>query len=166
MTEAGTLVIKEISPDELTVDEFIHHIRAEVEGRSAEIVMIDGITGYERAFRSSDSDPAHQLVKIARYLRNMNVTGLVTNEVHQITGEFRATEQNVSHLADSIVVLRHVEYRGELRKVIGVLKMRTSDFEKSLRTLEITEHGLTVGEPLSDLRGILTGTPDWHDDDG
>jgi circadian clock protein KaiC len=95
----------------------------------------------------------------------MNVTGIVTNEVHQITGEFRATEQKVSHLADSIIVLRHVEYRGELGKVIGVLKMRTSDFETGIRRLEITEDGLAIGEPLSDLRGILTGTPDWQTDD-
>jgi circadian clock protein KaiC len=166
MIDAGTLTVEEIGPDELTVDEFTHHVRTEVEDESAEIVMLDGVTGYERAFRNSGSDPEHQLVKIARYLRNMNVTGLVTNEVHQITGEFRATERNVSHLADSIVVLRHVEYRGELCKVIGVLKMRTSDFERSLRTLEITGEGLIVGEPLSELRGILTGTPDWNDDDG
>jgi circadian clock protein KaiC len=71
----------------------------------------------------------------------------------------------VSHLADSIVVLRHVEYRGELRKVIGVLKMRTSDFETGLRMLEITGEGLVVGDPLPELRGILTGTPDWHEGD-
>ena len=80
-------------------------------------------------------------------------------------GEFRATEQRVSHLADSIVVLRHVEYKGELRKVIGVLKMRTSDFETGLRMLGITGEGLVVGDPLTELRGILTGTPDWHEGD-
>ncbi|MFW5900832.1 MAG: circadian clock protein KaiC, partial [Halodesulfurarchaeum sp.] len=56
-----------------------------------------------------------------------------------------------------------VEYRGEIRKVIGVLKMRTSDFERTLRELEITEYGLKVGEPLPDVRGILTGTPEWDD---
>ncbi|MFO7833518.1 MAG: circadian clock protein KaiC, partial [Halohasta sp.] len=70
----------------------------------------------------------------------------------------------ISHLADDIVFFRHVEHRGELRKVIGVLKKRTSDFESTLRLLEITDEGLTVGEPLSELRGILTGTPDWNDD--
>jgi circadian clock protein KaiC len=159
MLEAGTLVIEEIAPDELTIDEFTHGIRTQVESNGTEIVTIDGITGYERAFRDGD-DPTHQLVKIGRYLRNMGVSGIVTNEVHQITGEFRATEQQVSHLADSIVVLRHVEYNGELRKVIGVLKMRTSDFENTLRTFRITPNGLSVGEPLSDLQGILTGTPD------
>ncbi|MWV41598.1 ATPase domain-containing protein [Natrialba sp. INN-245] len=165
MIERGTLRIEEISPDQLTIDEFTHRLRQEVEDRGSEIIMIDGVSGYERALRGTGGDATQHLIKIGRYLRNMGVTGVVTNEVHQITGEFRATEQQMSHLADNIVVLRHVEYRGELRKVIGVLKMRTSDYENWLRELQITEHGLTVGEPMSDLRGILTGTPSWTDDE-
>jgi len=159
----GRIVIKAIDTDELTVDEFTHQIRTEVEDNGTEFVMIDGVSGYERAFRGSD-DPAHELVKIGRYLRNMNVTGIIVNEVHAITGDFRATEHRVSHLADDIIVLRHVEYRGELRKVIGVLKKRTSDFESTLRLLDITEKGISVGEPLANLQGILTGTPNWADD--
>ncbi len=157
----GSLVATDIGPGEVGLDEFTYHMRTEVEENGAEMVMLDGVSGYERAFQAEDT--TQQLVHIGRYLRNMNVTGLVTNEVHQITGEFRVTEQQMSHLADTILVLRHVEYRGELRKVIGVLKMRTRNFENRLRLFRLTEDGLTVGEPLSDLRGILTGTPDWSD---
>ncbi len=163
MIDRGTLTVEVIGPDELTLDEFIHHIRTEVEDNDAEIVMIDGTSGFEQSLRGIGAEPMQDLVKIGRYLRNMGVTGLVTNEVHNITGEFRATDQGMSYLADNIVVLRHVEYKGSLRKVIGVLKMRTSDYENQLRELEITEHGLRVGEPLPELRGILTGTPTWDD---
>jgi circadian clock protein KaiC len=161
LVDDGPLVATEVGPGKLTLDEFTHQLRTEVEQHGAEVVMLDGVSGYQRAFQTEDT--AQELVHIGRYLRNMNVTGLVTNEVHQITGEFRVTEQQMSHLADSILVLRHVEYRGELRKVIGVLKMRTRNFENRLRLFRLTENGLTVGEPLSDLRGILTGTPDWSD---
>jgi circadian clock protein KaiC len=164
MIDRGTLTIEVIGPDELTIDEFTHRIRTEVEDNGSEIVMIDGTSGFEQSLRGVDAEPMQDLVKIGRYLRNMGVTGVVTNEVHNITGQFRATEQGMSYLADSIVVLRHVEYKGSLRKVIGVLKMRTSDFENQLRELEITEHGLRVGESLPELRGILTGTPTWNDD--
>jgi circadian clock protein KaiC len=48
--------------------------------------------------------------------------------------------------------------------VIGVLKKRTSAYEPRLRELEITDAGIEIGEPLSGLRGILTGTPEWTDD--
>jgi len=164
MIDRGTLNVEVIGPEELTIDEFTNQIRSEVEDNDAEIVMIDGTSGFEQSLRGVGTAPMQHLVKIGRYLRNMGVTGLVTNEVHQITGEFRATDQGMSYLADSIVVLRHVEYKGSLRKVIGVLKMRTSDYENQLRELEITEHGLRVGESLPELRGILTGTPTWNHD--
>ena len=38
-----------------------------------------------------------------------------------------------------------------------------SDFENSLRELEITRYGIKVGKPLTNLRGILTGTPQFGD---
>jgi len=165
LIDSGQLHIEEIGPDELTVDEFTSRIRTEVEDNDTELVMIDGTTGFEQSLVGVGENPTGPLVRIGRYLRNMGVTGIITNEVHQITGEFRATEQKVSHLADAIVVLRHVEHRGQLRKVIGVLKKRTSEYEPRLRELEITAEGIRVGEPLSELRGILTGTPEWNDAD-
>lgn len=163
--DEGSLVIEEISPEEITVDEFTHRLRTQVEDQGTELVVLDGITGFEKTLRGIGDDPAQHLIKIGRYLRNMNTTGVFTNEVHQITGGFHATEQRISHLADGIIVLRHVEYKGELRKVIGVLKMRTTGTETRLREFSITEDGLVIGEPLTELRGILTGTPDWKGDE-
>ncbi len=163
MLDRGTLRLVEIGPDELTVDEFTHRVRTEVEDNDTQIVMIDGTRGFSRSLTGFVDSPSHHLAEVGRYLRNAGVTGLVPNEVSQITGEFRATEEGTSYVADNIVILRHVEYDGELRKVIGVLKMRASSYETRIRELEITEHGLKVGEPLTGLRGILTGTPDWDD---
>jgi circadian clock protein KaiC len=51
-----------------------------------------------------------------------------------------------------------------MRKAIGVLKKRLSDFENTLRELEITCYGIKVGRPLTNLRGILSGTPTFRDD--
>ena len=162
LREAGTVAIESIGPNEMTVDEFTARLQQRVE-EGATVVSIDGVAGFERAFAEDTGDPIDALVAVARYLRNIGVTGLFTNEVHQITGDFYATEQRVSHLADDIVVFRHVEYRGELQKVVGVLKRRTSAVDTGLRLFEVTDEGIVVGEPLSELRGILTGTPDWHD---
>ena len=162
LREAGTVAIESIGPNEMTVDEFTARLQQRVE-EGATVVSIDGVAGFERAFAGDAGDPIDALVAVARYLRNIGVTGLFTNEVHQITGDFYATEQRVSHLADDIVIFRHVEYRGELQKIVGVLKRRTSAVDTGLRLFEVTDEGIVVGEPLSELRGILTGTPDWHD---
>jgi circadian clock protein KaiC len=66
-------------------------------------------------------------------------------------------------MADNIVFLRYLEMEGELRKAIGVLKKRMSNFERTLREFEITRYGIKVGKPLTNLRGILKGTPEWLD---
>lgn len=75
-----------------------------------------------------------------------------------------------SYLADNVVFLRHLEPNGRLRKAIGVLKMRASDFGHTLRAFRITANGISVGDPLDGLTGILTGerrmtTPTEYDDE-
>jgi circadian clock protein KaiC len=88
------------------------------------------------------------------------VTVLLMNEVSGITGDFEATEAGISYLCDNLVFLRYLEVDGELRKSVGVLKKRLSDYEKTIREFQITCDGVVVGEPLTGLRGVLTGTPE------
>jgi circadian clock protein KaiC len=117
--------------------------------------MIDSTAGYRLSMQGKELVP--QLHALCKYLRNMGVTVILVDETSQITGEFRATDADVSYLADNILFLRYLEMEGELRRVVGVLKKRTSDFQKMLRELTITSDGLVVGEPLAGFRGILTG---------
>ena len=91
----------------------------------------------------------------------MGVAVILINEIEEIMGRFRATEVGISYIADTIIFMRYLELRGELRRAVGVLKKRLSDFEKTLREFEITSHGLKIGKPLIELRGILTGAPEW-----
>jgi circadian clock protein KaiC len=157
--EGENLSLVEITPEEYTIGEFEHLIRQAVDD-GTDVVMLDGSRGFKQGLRGLE-DPTSALLRVGRFLRAAGVSIILINEVHSITGDFQATEERTSNLADNIVFLRHVEYKGEMRKVIGTLKMRTSDFGRSLRELEITGDGIKVGEPLPQLRGILTGTPEW-----
>ena len=161
MRERGTLTVEEVEPLQVSPQEFAQMVRHQVEQEDADIVMIDGIAGYKLGLQGDEDELVTHLHGLNRYLKNMGVTVILIDEVANITGEFQATNVGISYLADNIVFLRHLEVRGEMKKVIGVLKMRTSDFERTLRKFEITEHGITVGEPLTQLRGILSGTPEW-----
>jgi circadian clock protein KaiC len=160
MRDRGTLDIEEIEALDLSPQEFANRVREDVENRGTRIVMLDGINGYELSIRGDEAALRRRLYSICRYLTSMGVTVVLLDEVSTVTGEFEVTEGRVSYIADNIVFLRHIEMAGELRKVIGVLKKRTSDFERTLREFEITEHGIKIGEPLTGLRGILQGTPE------
>lgn len=161
MRERGTLAIEAVEPLNVSPQEFAQMVRREVEARDADVVMLDGIAGYKLSLRGEEDELIRHLHALSRYLKNMGVTVVLIDEIANITGEFQATNGGLSYLADNIVFLQHLEIEGALRKVIGVLKMRTSDFERTLREFEITEHGIRVGEPLTNLRGILSGTPEW-----
>lgn len=163
MTEEGTLAVEAVEPLALSTDEFAHLVRAEVEERGAGVVLIDGTAGYRLSLHADNEDLVRELHALCRYLRNMGVTVILTEEIAEITGQFFATSQHISYLADNILFLRYYEVRGEIHKAVGVLKKRLGDFEPALRELHITSDGLVLGEPLENLRGVLTGTPEWED---
>ena len=163
MLEQDALALHEIEAWQHSVDEFNHMVRQEVEERGANIVMIDGIKGYRLALRGADERAIQNMHTLCRYLKNRGVTVILVNEVHDVTGDFAVSEEGLSYLADNILFLRHLEIGGEMRKAIGVLKKRTSDYERTLREFRITEYGVKIGEPLRGLRDVLTGHPEWPD---
>jgi len=159
MIERGTLLVVQVEPLQLTPDEFARMVRREVEERQTQIVMLDSTSGYRLSLQSGGL--VGQLHALCKYLQNMGVAVLLVSEIEAITGEFRATEAGISYLADNIVFLRYLEVQGQLRRAIGVLKKRLTGFENTLREIEITRYGIKVGKPLTELRGILRGTPEW-----
>jgi circadian clock protein KaiC len=166
MIDRGTLAVEPVEPLVRSPAEFASMVRHEVESNDAQIVMIDGIDGYRLSLQGNQDDLERELNSLGRYLKNMGVAVILVDSVDDVTGEFQPTNGGVSYLADNIVFLRYLEMHGELRKAIGILKKRTSDYERALREFEITEHGIKVGKPLVNLRGILSGTPEIVDGAG
>lgn len=155
MIQRGTLSVVPIEPLHFTPDEFAAVVRQEVEERHASIVMVDSVAGYRVSLRGEDA--VTHLHALAKYMQNMGVAVLLINEVASIVGEFQVSDIGASYLADNIVFMRYMELGGEIRKVIGVLKKRLSNFERTLREIEMTRYGIKVGRPLTNLQGILTG---------
>ncbi len=164
MIQRGTLSIVQVEPLRYTPDEFARMVRKDIEENGAAIIMIDSISGYRLSVRGEDL--VRHLHALSKYLQSRGVAIILINEIEDIIGGFRATEIGISYIADTIIFLRYLELRGELRRAVGVLKKRLSDFQKTLREFEITRYGLKVGKPLTDLHGILTGIPEWSDNSG
>jgi len=69
---------------------------------------------------------------------------------------------DVTYLADTVLLLRHFEAGGTLRKAISILKKRTGKHESAIRELRLSEKGISAGEPLTKFRGVLTGVPTYE----
>jgi len=157
MIENGNLTIKSIEPFSFSPDEFSMIVRKDIEENGTEMVMIDSVGGYSLTVRQDD--PLERLHSLCTYLGNVGVTCFLVSETSNITGDFITTNLHASYLADNIIFLRYMEVTGELKKSIGILKKRMSDFERTIRELNITAEGIKVGKPLRNLHGILSGVP-------
>lgn len=157
MIESGNLEIIYIPPFGYSPDEFSSMVQSDIEQNNTKNVMIDTVKAYSLSVR--DGDSLERLHSLCIYMGNLGITTFLISETPNITGDFVTTNLNASYLADNILFLRYLEIDGELKKAIGVLKKRLSDFEKTIRELIISSDGITVSEPMTHLRGLLSGIP-------
>jgi circadian clock protein KaiC len=157
---AGRIVVRRVNPAELSPGEFAHLVRAEVEEQDTSLLVIDSLNGYFAAMPQE-----HQLVlqmhELLSYLNQRRATTLLIHAQQGLIGDMTGL-LNVSYLADSVVVLRYFEAAGRVRKAVSVIKNRAGAHEDTIRELRVgPPHGIEVGRPLEEFRGVLTGTPDF-----
>jgi circadian clock protein KaiC len=155
----GFLDLRKIEPLIYSADEFSHLVFDNASQNQVALVVIDSTMGFKLSLNGQDI--VSKMHALCKRLQNLGVTTILINEVENITGDFKITEERLSYLSDNIIFLRYLEIDGKLSKAIGVLKKRLSNFENTLREFEISSEGIIVGEPLVNLRGILLGVPEW-----
>lgn len=167
LKKENKVYVKEVSPLEYTPAEFAFEVSQDVKDKDISLVLLDSITGYFLTFNTFNEKKKMitGIHYLCEHLKAQGVTVLMINEQKMITGDFQATDSETSFIADNLIFLRYLEINGSLRKAIGVLKKRMSGFENTLRDFKITEDGIKVGEPLDDLRGILSGHPEFINND-
>ena len=154
---AGTLAVQPVDPAELSPGEFIALIRHAVEVDNASIVVIDSLNGYLNAM-PEERFVLVQLHELLAYLGQLGVLTLLVSAQQGLIGQMHNT-LDVSYLADNVVLLRYFEADGAVRQAISVLKKRTGVHERTIREMRISKDGLSISEPLSHFRGVLTGVP-------
>ncbi len=160
MLKAGALELIYLRPLDLSVDEALAAILEAVERLKAKRVVIDSLSGFEVALAPTfREDFRESLYRLVGTLTATGVTVFMTAEVSEAFSEARFTSENVSFITDEIIVQRYVEIKGELRRVMAVIKMRGSDHTHEFRSYEVTAKGVVVGGPLTEYDGIITGVP-------
>ena len=156
----GLLVIRQIDPAEVSPGEFASGILDEVKRRRVRMVLIDSLSGY-MASMPQEQQLFLQLHELLTYLGQSGVLTLLVNPQTGFFGSMQPTSIDVSYLADTVILLRFFEAAGRIRKAISIVKKRTGKHEDTIREMRIDDRGIRVGEPLSDFRGILTGSPEY-----
>jgi circadian clock protein KaiC len=158
LMENGTLLVRQVDPAEMSPGELIAHVRDDVERRNAAVVVIDSLNGYLAAM-PEENFLVVQLHELLSYLRQRGVVCILVVAQAGLLGTHMVSPVDVSYLADTVLVLRYFESRGEVRKAISVVKRRSGRHSSDIRELIFGSTGLRIGAALKDLDGVLTGVP-------
>ena len=156
--EAGRVTIQQVDPAELSPGEFAHTIRRAVERQQVSVVVIDSLNGYLNAM-PEERFLIIQLHELLTYLGQMGVATLLVAAHQGLIGSQMATPADASYLADSVILLRYYETKGEVRQAISVIKKRSGAHERTIRDFHLDNRGISLGEPLREFHGVLTGVP-------
>jgi circadian clock protein KaiC len=147
-------------PLDLSIDETLHDIITAIHTVKARRVVIDSLSGFELALAPTfREDFRESLYRMVAVLTGMGITLLLTAELEDSYVDLRFSPHGTAFLTDTIIMQRYIELKGELRRVMAVVKVRDSAHSKELRAFEITEDGIVIGDPLANYDALLTGHP-------
>src|SRR5581483_5604852 len=100
-------------------------------------------------------------------LRAEGVTALLTRETVGFFGDAPETADGpAAVLAENVLLLRSLQARGALHRVLTVVRMRFSNHDRTIREFTITERGLTMlgrwSSEASMLEELASDAPQSH----
>src|SRR4051794_24865111 len=141
------------------LDEACHRLLEAVKRRRVQRLFIDGLEGFERL--TTDRERlGHIFAAFSNELSALGVTTVYTSEADLI-GSVSGLPlshlplQGVSCIAESILVMRYVELRAQLHRVLAVLKVRDSVIDPAFHRFTITGTGISIEEEASGAEQIL-----------
>ncbi|WP_437578244.1 RAD55 family ATPase [Sorangium sp. So ce887] len=152
----GLLTVVRHVPAELVIDEVLAQVLAELERTGATRLGVDGLAELDDTI-VDERRRFGVLASLAELVRARGVTALFTRETGQVVGpELDFAGSPLEVLAENVLLLRYVEFRGALRRILSILKMRGTMHDHSIRQYEIGGEGIRVLSRQESAEGLLT----------
>ncbi|WP_437732945.1 RAD55 family ATPase [Sorangium sp. So ce1335] len=119
-------------------------------------LFIDGIEGFRAASVYPDRMPRF-LSAFTNQLRMLDVTTVVTEELDLFTPLIKMPNPELGNVVETVILLRYVELRSQIHRLISVMKMRESVYDRSIREFVISERGIEVASSFRSAERILSG---------
>lgn len=119
-------------------------------------LFVDGIEGFRAASVYPERMPRF-LSAFCNQLRTFDVTALISEELALFRPEIDMPNPELANVVESVVLLRYVELRSQLYRLVSIMKMRESRYDTSIRELRITDDGLDVAASFQSAEAILSG---------
>jgi circadian clock protein KaiC len=154
---AGRIDLLWQAPGELLLDKVSAQILAAAQAAAARRIFFDGLEGL-RAAAVYPERFLRMLTTLLHALRGLGATTIFSAEVPTIISpQLNVPIDPASAVAGNIILLRNVELRSQLYRLISILKMRQSGHERSIREFRITDAGIEVADNFASAEAILIG---------
>jgi circadian clock protein KaiC len=144
-------------PIEGVIDEVGEKLFRSVRKIGAQRLVIDGMEGFDRAADFPERI-SHVYSAIAQELERLGVTTLYTAESRELFGKnLEVPISGLSAATQNIIVMRHVEHRATMLRVMAILKVRDDDYDGRMREIRITDHGIRLLDTFVDQAHVASG---------
>jgi len=114
-------LLKIISPLEYDAYELALQIEEIIDRMKAKRLLLDGTGRLQRMLPQYAQLPEY-MGSVSNILKNRNVTAVYTNETSNLTGATQITGTGISPFLDTVILLRYVEIKSEMRKLYQYLR--------------------------------------------
>jgi circadian clock protein KaiC len=160
--QEGLIQVQQIDPAEISPGELAHKIQMAVSRDNIRMVIIDSINGYLNAM-PAEKYLNLQLHELLSFLNQQGVVTIMVLAQQGLMGHMQSAV-DLTYLADTVVIFRFFEERGGVKQALSVIKKRSGNHERTIREMKIGKNGIEVGQPLTNLQGVLTGVPSFVKD--
>jgi circadian clock protein KaiC len=160
LIDSGSVGLVDSRAPDLSIDEIVSLLIAEIRRLKATRVVIDSLSGFELSLAPTfREDFRESMAHLVTLLVSTGVTVLMTSELEDRYTDLRFSPYGTAFLTDAIIVQRYIEVDSRLRRVMAVVKVRASAHSDELREFTIDGKGIHVGRTLDDQEGLLGGRP-------
>ncbi len=145
---------------DLSIDEVMYRLLAEIQRVGASRVVLDSLSGFELALAPTfREDFRESLARLVSALASADVTVLMTSELEDRYTDLRFSPYGTAFMTDAIIVQRYIEVESRLLRVMAVVKVRGSAHTNQLREFTIDAQGIQMADMLTNREGLLGGRP-------
>ncbi|MFN3727691.1 MAG: circadian clock protein KaiC [Allosphingosinicella sp.] len=153
MEAAGLLKVVCLYPEAQSLPDHLLTIRSLVEEFRPDRIAIDSLSALERV--APETGFREFLISLTSYIKKNEIAGLCTATSKSLIGGASASEQHISTLTDSIILLRYIQEAEKMHRGMMVLKMRGSEHSKDIRRFTIDSAGMHLSDPILDAPAIF-----------
>ena len=119
------------------------------------VVIVDPVSNMRAAGTLTDS--TNMLIRLVDFLRRKRILGFLIS-LNNTAQCLESTEEGLSSIVDSWLLLRDVEFNGERNRLLYILKSRGMAHSNQVREFLITSGGIRLVDVYLGQEGVITGS--------